>query len=60
MLLYERPYEIVTFVENHDVARENPIIRDKMLAYAYILTHEGYPGVFWQGYFNFNLAQEGN
>lgn len=60
MLLYDRPFETVTFVENHDIARDNPIIRDKMLAYAYILTHEGYPCVFWQDYFNFNLAQEGN
>jgi alpha-amylase len=59
-LLYDRPSEIVTFVENHDVARDKPIIRDKMLAYAFILTHEGYPCVFWQDYFNFNLAQEGN
>ena len=59
-LLYDRPSETVTFVENHDVARDNPIIHDKMLAYAFILTHEGYPCVFWQDYFNFNLAQEGN
>ena len=26
----------------------NPINNDKMLAYAYILTHDGYPCVFWQ------------
>jgi hypothetical protein len=25
--------------ENHDVVRDDPIIRDKMLAYAFILTH---------------------
>ena len=31
-----------------------------MLAYAYILTHEGYPCVFWQDYYNWDLAQEGN
>jgi alpha-amylase len=59
-LLYDRPAETVTFVENHDVARNNPIIHDKLLAYAFILTHEGYPCVFWQDYFNWNLAQEGN
>lgn len=59
-LMYDRPAETVTFVENHDVARSNPIICDKMLAYAYIFTHEGYPCVFWQDYFNWNLAQEGN
>jgi alpha-amylase len=59
-LLYDQPANIVTFVENHDVVRDDPIIHDKMLAYAFILTHEGYPCVFWQDYFNWNLAQEGN
>jgi len=50
----------VTFVENHDIVRIEPIVNDKMLAYAYILTHEGYPCVFWQDYFNWDLAQQGN
>jgi len=49
----------VTFVENHDVVRGDAVINDKMLAYSYILTHEGYPCVFWQDYFNWNLALEG-
>jgi len=49
----------VTFVENHDIVRTDPIANDKMLAYSYILTHEGYPCVFWQDYFNWNMAQEG-
>ncbi len=49
----------VTFVENHDIIRNSPIVNDKMLAYAFILTHEGYPCVFWQDYYNFNLAAEG-
>lgn len=48
----------VTFVENHDVIRGDAIINDKMLAYSFILTHEGYPCVFWQDYFNWNLARE--
>jgi alpha-amylase len=56
-LLTDRPRQAVTFVENHDVARNNPILRDKILAYALILTHEGYPCVFWQDYFNWNLGQ---
>jgi len=59
-LLYDQPTETVTFVENHDIARNDPIIKDKLLAYAFILTHEGYPCIFWQDYFNWNLAQEGN
>jgi len=59
-LLFDRPAQTVTFVENHDIVRNNPIVHDKLLAYAYILTHEGYPCIFWQDYFNWNLAQEGN
>ena len=49
----------VTFVENHDIARTDPVINEKMLAYAFILTHEGYPCVFWQDYFNYGLAMSG-
>jgi alpha-amylase len=30
-----------------------------MLAYAYILTHEGCPCVFWQDYYNWELGQAG-
>lgn len=52
--------QAVTFVENHDVIRDNPIVNDKMLAYAYILTHEGYPCIFWQDYYNYDLAQADN
>jgi alpha-amylase len=51
--------EAVTFVENHDIVRTDPVVNDKLLAYAFILTHEGYPCVFWQDYFNLGLAQEG-
>lgn len=56
----DQPDLAVTFVENHDLARDNPIVNDKMLAYSYILTHQGYPCVFWQDYYNYNLAQEDN
>jgi len=58
-LLKDRPSQAVTFVENHDVVRDDPIITDKMLAYAFILTHEGYPCVFWQDYYTWGLGQEG-
>lgn len=54
------PAEAVTFVDNHDTATTaNAVINDKMLAYAVVLTSEGYPCVFWQDYFNFNLAGRG-
>jgi alpha-amylase len=58
-LLTSRPSDAVTFVENHDIVRERPIINDKLMAYSFILTHEGYPCVFWQDYFTWNLAKEG-
>ena len=42
----------VTFVENHDTDHEQgkQIIKGKMLAYAYILTAEGLPTVFYRDY----------
>lgn len=36
----------VTFVANHDT----DVIWNKILAYAYILTHEGYPCIFYRDY----------
>jgi alpha-amylase len=56
-VLQKQPQSVVTFVENHDLRDEGrPIVNDKLLAYSYILTHEGYPCVFWHDYFNLNLA----
>ena len=40
----------VTFVENHDTDRTSPISQNKAMAYAYILTNEGYPCVFYRDY----------
>lgn len=60
-VMKDDPFHAVTFVDNHDTT-QNPadgIIHDKMLAYAFILTHEGYPSVFWQDYFNYGLARAG-
>jgi alpha-amylase len=59
-VMKERPTMAVTFVENHDIVRDNPIVHDKMLAYAFVLTHEGYPCVFWQDYYNWDLAKRGH
>jgi alpha-amylase len=44
------PFHAVTFVENHDTDRSEPITQNKALAYAYILTSEGYPTVFYRDY----------
>ncbi|NMM50885.1 alpha-amylase [Marinigracilibium pacificum] len=46
MLWKRDPSKAVTFVSNHDT----DIIWDKMHAYAYILTHEGYPTIFYRDY----------
>jgi len=59
-IMKSQPQSAVTFVENHDLRDEGrPITNDKLLAYSYILTHEGYPCVFWKDYYNFDLALEG-
>lgn len=59
-LLQKQPITAVTFVENHDLRDGGrPIVNDKLLAYSYILTHEGYPCVFWKDYFNEGLAGAG-
>jgi len=52
------PMKAVTFVENHDTDKQDPIVSDKMLAYAYTLTGEGYPTVFWKDYYNYNLKSK--
>jgi alpha-amylase len=58
-VLRAQPQTTVTFVENHDLRDEGrPIVNDKLLAYSFILTHEGYPCVFWKDYYNYNLALE--
>ncbi|EDY81657.1 Alpha amylase, catalytic domain subfamily, putative [Verrucomicrobiia bacterium DG1235] len=46
----------VTFVANHDT---DEITRNRMLAYAFILTYEGYPCLFWRDYFDRGLADLG-
>lgn len=46
MLWKRDPGKAVTFVANHDT----DVIWDKMHAYAYIMTHEGYPTVFYRDY----------
>ena len=61
VLMKDRPFEAVTFVDNHDFRDgETPeVITDKMLAYAYILSHEGYPCVYWKDYFKYGLGKPG-
>ena len=46
------PLNAVTFVENHDTDLENAqkIVGNKLMGYAYILTSEGYPSVFYKDY----------
>ncbi|MBK6264305.1 alpha-amylase [Marivirga sp. S37H4] len=46
MLWKRDPEKAVTFVANHDTDE----IYNKLHAYAYILTHEGYPTIFYSDY----------
>lgn len=60
-LVADQPFRAVTFVDNHDLLRlgdlsKPGVVNDKILAYAFVLTHEGYPCLFWQDYFNFSLG----
>lgn len=57
-LVARLPNHSVTFVENHDTDRFYPVLRNKHLAYAYILTSEGYPSVFWKDYFEYGLKSK--
>jgi alpha-amylase len=59
-VLTDQTAQAVTFVEDHDVVRDDSIVNDKMLAYAFILTHQGYPCVFWQDYYTRGLALPGD
>ncbi len=54
------PMNAVTFCDNHDTDRSQPIVNDKLLAYAYILTHEGAPCIFWKDYYTYGLALSGS
>jgi alpha-amylase len=54
----KNPFKAVTFVENHDTDRHDPIMRDKALAYAYVLTLEGYPCVFYKDYRTYGLKPQ--
>lgn len=47
MLCKSNPSKAVTFVANHDI---NTIYNNKLLAYAFILTHEGIPCLFYRDY----------
>ena len=60
-VVQDTPAQAVTFVDNHDTIRDpgNAINNDKLLAYSFILTHEGYPSVFWMDWYNFGLAKTG-
>jgi len=44
------PMHAVSFVENHDTDLSSPVIWNKLLGYAYILTSEGYPCVYYKDY----------
>lgn len=56
-LVKDENQSAVTFVENHDLRDDGrPIRNDKLLAYSHILTHEGYPCVFWKDYYVDSLA----
>jgi alpha-amylase len=52
----KNPGRAVTFTANHDT---DEIVTDKMMAYAFILTYQGYPCIFWKDYYTYGLASGG-
>lgn len=52
----KNPDKAVTFAGNHDT---DEIFVDKMMAYAFILTYQGYPSIWWKDYFNYGLDDLG-
>jgi len=52
----KNPMKAVTFAGNHDT---DEIVHDKMLAYAFMLTYQGYPSIWWKDYFNYGLGDLG-
>ncbi|MDF7823699.1 alpha-amylase family glycosyl hydrolase [Pontiellaceae bacterium B12227] len=60
VLAAKHPKRAVTFVANHDTDKDShveSIVDNTMLAYAFILTYQGYPCIFWKDYFNYGLAE---
>ncbi len=57
-VMMKRPRHAATFVDNHDMGND-AIVNDKLMAYSFILVHEGYPCIFWYDYYNNGLARPG-
>jgi alpha-amylase len=55
-VLLNRPKNATTFVDNHDMG-DDMIVNDKLMAYSFIMVHEGFPCVFWFDYYNNGLAR---
>ena len=57
-VVMKRPANAATFVDNHDMG-DDAIVNDKLMAYSFILVHEGYPCVFWHDYYNNQVDRPG-
>jgi alpha-amylase len=57
-VVMKRPQNAATFVDNHDMGADT-IVNDKLMAYSFIMVHEGYPCVFWYDYYNNQLDRPG-
>lgn len=53
---------VVTWLENHDTGKEHDkwITKDWKMGYAYILTHEGRPSIFYNHYFGDGMTDAGD
>ena len=63
MLWQTYPEKAVTFTANHDTEKDSNednfiMAENKLIAYAYILTHPGYPTIFYSDYENEAFQEE--
>ena len=63
MLWQTYPEKAVTFTANHDTEKDSNednfiMAENKLIAYAYILTHPGYPTIFYSDYENGAFQEE--
>ncbi|MCM4160199.1 alpha-amylase [Antarcticibacterium flavum] len=63
MVWQNYPEKAVTFTANHDTEKDpnehnNISVENKMKAYAFILTHPGYPTIFYLDYENQNFQED--
>ena len=51
---------VTDLIAGFRVVCKGTIVNHKLMAYSFIMVHEGYPCVFWHDYFNYGLGRPGS